>query len=288
MGGKPFTLTIQALPLQVLGVGPDHGGNVGPVTLTVHGTQFTAGTTISLVPAGGGAPVASSGVTFQDAQTLYATFNLTGATPGRYNVQVSEGGMTATDAGAFTVDAGGVPGHLEVSLSTPRTIRRLRQGVVTVSYTNTGDTDIQRPLLELTARTTRRWTPRPERFPGLGPPQGLRTKIAKMGKVGRHSLDRDPDELAKNPAFFEISPFNMMIVIMFIYLCFRISPTTMTKNTGIFDRQPCGPPLPGRQHRRAGGGPPPRLPRQPDYHLPADDHRHRPRHQFHALRARIG
>ena len=151
MGGKPFTLTIQALPLQVLGVGPDHGGNVGPVTLTVHGTQFTAGTTISLVPAGGGAPVASSGVTFQDAQTLYATFNLTGATPGRYNVQVSEGGMTATDAGAFTVDAGGVPGHLEVSLSTPRTIRRLRQGVVTVDYTNTGDTDIPAPLLELTA-----------------------------------------------------------------------------------------------------------------------------------------
>ena len=33
-------------------------------------------------------------------------------------------------------------------------------------------------------------------------PQGLRTKIAKMGKVGRHSLDRDPDEFSEKPGVF--------------------------------------------------------------------------------------
>ena len=35
---------------------------------------------------------------------------------------------------------------------------------------------------------------------GVG--QGLRTKIAKMGKVGRHSLDRDPDEFSEKPGVF--------------------------------------------------------------------------------------
>ena len=32
--------------------------------------------------------------------------------------------------------------------------------------------------------------------------QGLRTKIAKMDKVGRHSLDRDPDEFSEKPGVF--------------------------------------------------------------------------------------
>ena len=32
--------------------------------------------------------------------------------------------------------------------------------------------------------------------------QGVRTKIAKISKVGRHSLDRDPDEFSEKPGVF--------------------------------------------------------------------------------------
>ena len=52
--GQPFTLSAQALPLQVTGVGPAQAGNGGTTTLTIQGAEFTSGATVSLVPHGGG------------------------------------------------------------------------------------------------------------------------------------------------------------------------------------------------------------------------------------------
>src|SRR5207245_749402 len=85
-------------------------------------------------------------VYFKDSTTLFVTFNLVGLTPGPYDVRVVDRSRPATLPGAFTVDAG-TRGRLEVGIVSPRAIRPGRGDVVTVSYFNTGETDIPAPLL---------------------------------------------------------------------------------------------------------------------------------------------
>ena len=58
--GQPFTLSAQALPLQVTGVGPVQAGNGGTTTLTIQGAEFTSAATVSLVPHGGGTSIAAA------------------------------------------------------------------------------------------------------------------------------------------------------------------------------------------------------------------------------------
>ena len=147
---QPFTLEAQSLPLEVLSVSTASGANVGTTTLTVTGSMFTAGTTLKLIPQGGGPPIAASSVTQEDTSTLFASFNLTGATPGTYNLEAIDGSQTATEPGAFTVTTG-TPGQLSVTMSEPSAIRPGRTGTVIVDYSNTGGSDIPAPLFVLTA-----------------------------------------------------------------------------------------------------------------------------------------
>ena len=45
---KPFTLAAQSLGLAVTTFGPTHGANIGTVTLTLQGSDFTSQTVVSL------------------------------------------------------------------------------------------------------------------------------------------------------------------------------------------------------------------------------------------------
>ena len=148
MSGQPFTLEAQSLPLEVLSVGTAAGANVGTTTLTVSGAMFTAGTTLKLVPDAGGTPIAASSVTEEDSSTLFASFNLTGAPAGIYNLEAVEGSQTATDDAAFTVTTGS-PGQLAATMTVPDGIRPGRTGTVIINYSNTGGTDIPAPLFVL-------------------------------------------------------------------------------------------------------------------------------------------
>ena len=77
--GQPFTLSAKTLPLQVTSVSPNQAGNSGTTTVTIQGAEFTAGTTVSLVPHGGGtAHRRDRQVTFQGSTTLFAQFDLAG------------------------------------------------------------------------------------------------------------------------------------------------------------------------------------------------------------------
>ncbi len=96
-GGQPFTLTTASLPLQVTGVSPAQAGNSGTTTLTIQGAEFTAGATVSLVPHGGGSSIVASAVTFQGSTTLFAQFDLAGATAGSYDVVVTDNAQKATE-----------------------------------------------------------------------------------------------------------------------------------------------------------------------------------------------
>ena len=146
-GGQPFTLSAQTLPLQVSGVGPDQAGNGGTTTLTIQGAEFTSAATVSLVPHGGGTAIAASQVTFQGSTTLFAQFNLAGASATRYDLVVTDGAQKATDPSAFTVTSSTTPGHISYNLSVPSISRPGRIAYPDPStYTNDGGSDALAPL----------------------------------------------------------------------------------------------------------------------------------------------
>ncbi len=144
--GEPFTLSATALPLQISSVGPSQAGNSGTTTLTIQGAEFTAGTTVSLVPRGGGTAIAASDVMFQSSTTLFAQFNLAGAAAGAYDVDVTSGGQEATDPSAFTVTSSTTPGQITYNLSVPSISRPGRIAYLTLTYANDGGSDAPAPL----------------------------------------------------------------------------------------------------------------------------------------------
>jgi RHS repeat-associated protein len=149
--GKAFSLKFEQLPLQILDVSPNHAANVGLATVTIHGSQFTADTTVALVQ-NGGTPRAATNVALLDSSTLFATFNLAGAAIGTYALRVTAAGQTATLPSAYSVETGN-PGHVTVSLGAPSVVRNGHTGVVTIDYANDGDADVGAPIIILTAQT---------------------------------------------------------------------------------------------------------------------------------------
>jgi len=145
-GGQPFTLSAQTLPLQVTSASPSQAGNSGTTTLTVQGAEFTAQTSVSLVPHGGGSAIAATQVTFQGSTTLFAQFNLSGQAAGVYDLVVKDGTQTATDPSAFTVTSNAAPGHILYNLSVPSISRPGRVAYLTLTYTNDGGSDAPAPL----------------------------------------------------------------------------------------------------------------------------------------------
>ena len=97
--GAAFTsdkieLAAQEVPFAVTGLSPIQALNVGPVTLTITGDQFTPQTTVSLTTGQFGKTIAASSVTFDNSTTLQATFNLLNVPQGDYSVQISDHGKT--------------------------------------------------------------------------------------------------------------------------------------------------------------------------------------------------
>jgi len=150
--GAAFSLTAQPLTFAVNGVSPDHGSNVGRATATLTGSGFTPETGVRLTTSGGVSRPAVQ-VVVKDSNTLFATFDLTGLSPGAYDVTIEDGARTATADGAFTVTTG-APGRLEANISSPDSLRVGREGIVTVEYVNVGETDLPAPLLVVRAVNT--------------------------------------------------------------------------------------------------------------------------------------
>jgi RHS repeat-associated protein len=149
--GQAFTLGANDVPFAIDSVSPTQGSNSGQATITVAGSDFTPQTVVQL-HASNGTVLDASTVQFQDDTTLFATFNLTGLTPGTYDVRaIDPNSGTVADPGAFTVVSGN-PGHLQAFITTAAFIRLNQPDTtVTINYENTGDTDIPAPLLTLFA-----------------------------------------------------------------------------------------------------------------------------------------
>ncbi len=129
----------------------DHptGANVGQLTTTVHGSLFKLGTTFSIALDGGTA-IPAANVIFQDSTTAFVTFNLNGLALGAYDVIANNSGAITTLADSLHVITG-TPGELKINITSPRYIRPIFGGVhATLTYENTGDTDLVAPLLTVT------------------------------------------------------------------------------------------------------------------------------------------
>ena len=128
---------------------PSSGSNRGLLTTRIMGAKFTKTCIPSLV-AGNGTKTAGTKVWCKDRAELWATFDLRGLAVGSYSLQIVDGANVTTLANAFTVTNGPV-GKLEFSVRCTPSVRPGQQGVVSVDYTNTGETDIVAPWFVLTS-----------------------------------------------------------------------------------------------------------------------------------------
>ena len=152
--GQTFSLVANGVGFDLSSSSIAGGPNIGKVTTTLSGTQFSPATTFTLVS--GGTTRAATATYFRDGHSADATFDLTGLTAGSYNIVANNGGPTDTLTNAFTVTNGGTVGTLSYDLSVPRYIRPPFVGTVaTLTYENTGQTDLAAPIFNLFADNAR-------------------------------------------------------------------------------------------------------------------------------------
>ena len=149
-----YTLDFTSLPtsaaaFQITGVAPVKGSNVGQASIVVKGTNFTPSTKFSIVDAAG-KERAATGVVEQSDTVLTGTLDLTGLATGSYDVKVTDKVATATAPKTFIV-TDKPAGKLDVYISAPGAIRPSGVDSITITYKNSGNTDIPAPLLTINA-----------------------------------------------------------------------------------------------------------------------------------------
>jgi len=117
------------------------GSNKGQVTIAIAGQNLSPTDQISLISPTGTAKAASK-VYWVNETEAWATFDLQGLTTGAYDVKVVNGSNSAVLNDRFSVTDGPL-GNLNVQLSYPS------QGVITLNYSNAGQTDLNAPLLRI-------------------------------------------------------------------------------------------------------------------------------------------
>ncbi|MCW9679746.1 VWD domain-containing protein [Dolichospermum planctonicum UHCC 0167] len=118
------------------------GSNEGQTTIVISGQNFSPNDQISLISATG-TPTTASKVYWINETEAWATFNLQGLATGNYDVKVTNGQNSFVANDIFTVTNGAV-GNIQTQLSYSA------NGVVTVRYTNAGQTDVIAPLFRIT------------------------------------------------------------------------------------------------------------------------------------------
>ena len=145
-----FTLTAEAVPFSITGITPDHGSNLGSVTLTLKGAKFKANEILEVIAPDGTAREATM-VRWVDSTTLWATFDLRGLPVGAYDVRAGDGTRSTALNDVFEVTDGPV-GSLSLNMVLPSALRPGQSGVVRIEYSNEGDTNIDAPILGLGVR----------------------------------------------------------------------------------------------------------------------------------------
>ena len=100
--GQSLILSMRYLGFEIVAISPAVTPASGTANVTITGSHFTSNTTAGLV-AQSGFIIAPASITFDNSNTLWASFDLTGVVPGAYNVKISDSGKSFTDPLAFQV-----------------------------------------------------------------------------------------------------------------------------------------------------------------------------------------
>ncbi len=148
-GSETYSLTAQSLPFSITGITPDYGSDLGSVTVTINGAQFNANAVAEVI-APDGTIRAATKVSWVNSTEVTATFDLTGLAVGTYDVALIDGSQTTELPQSFEVN-NGPAGQVAVNLVLPQYLRAGQTGVITVNYANTGNTDVQTPLIDVSS-----------------------------------------------------------------------------------------------------------------------------------------
>ena len=157
-GDSDYTIKARIVGFELLGVTPDFGSKKGEVTLALAGSRFSPAATATLVPGNGGpgtlqpppAERPAKRTWWVESSEVWATFDLQGLATGAYDVRVDDDGQATTLADALTVTDGPL-GEARISLGAPSGVRPGQQGVLTLDYHNSGETDVLAPVMDISA-----------------------------------------------------------------------------------------------------------------------------------------
>lgn len=147
----PQNVVIRAdiLPFELHGVNADHGGNTGEVTVELTGSRFRPGMNVTL--RNNDEEIIADSLIYVNYYQSFATFDLTGRTPGVYDVSVfSNCEGEAVLQNGFTIESG-VPSGLSYNLIFPSSPRPNRSVVMMLEFGNVGNLDLHDQVLEITS-----------------------------------------------------------------------------------------------------------------------------------------
>ncbi len=147
---EPYTILAESVPFGIDEVDPDFGSNTAAVTIEITGARFEQDTDFTLT--GPDAAEIEPDVVYpQDASVAFATFDLTGHTPGAADVgALNPDSSVATAEAIFEILPGGGP-QVSARVTAPASVREGRSFMMRVEYGNVGKADMPAPLLELRA-----------------------------------------------------------------------------------------------------------------------------------------
>lgn len=148
---QPQNMIVRAdvLPFELMGVHDNHGGNTGVTTVELTGSRFRPDMTVCL--RNGNEVICADTLIYVNYYQAYAQFDLTGRTPGVYDVSAvnfCEG--EAVLSNAFTIE-NGQPSGLSYNLLFPSSPRLNRNVVMMLEFGNIGNVDLHDQVLEITS-----------------------------------------------------------------------------------------------------------------------------------------
>ncbi|MCA9124654.1 MAG: carboxypeptidase regulatory-like domain-containing protein [Planctomycetales bacterium] len=147
---ETFALRLDPTDFEVSEVTPSKANNVGLVTFSIGGAEFTPDASVVLKDQSG-TDIEATSVHFFQADHLQATFDLSTAAVGSADLSVVlTGNATATLTDAIEITEGGRPGRLVAGVVVPSRVRLGRDFNLTVEYHNDGDTDLIAPIFRVT------------------------------------------------------------------------------------------------------------------------------------------
>jgi hypothetical protein len=140
-----YTITAEILEFEVRKITPEQGGNVGEVTIEISGAKFQNGIYAELVSPDYQIQPARK-IYFENGVKCYATFDLTGLTPGLYDLRLINPDALYTEAQDVFEVVPGKGANLVARLIVPSSIRPGRDFTIWLEYANEGDVDMIPPL----------------------------------------------------------------------------------------------------------------------------------------------